>query len=170
LLQLLFALKPPALLLGLPVAKLILTLAPGLFLALSPKVALLIRQTRLLTPLAILIVDRLALLSIIATLVHAVVLPAPLACLTVLLGLLGSSLLFSYAALLIDLAPLLLRPPLILILLVLRATLLIGNAPLLQGLALLILSLLIKATAILLRLVLPLLVSNTALLFALPPL
>jgi hypothetical protein len=108
LLQLLFALKPPALLLGLPIAKLILTLAPGLFLTLSPKVPLLIRQTRLLTPLAILVVDRLALLSIVATLVHAVVLPAPLARLTVLLGLLGSSLLFSYPTLLIVLTSLLL--------------------------------------------------------------
>jgi hypothetical protein len=161
----LFALAPPALLLGLPATELTLTLAPGLFFALPPLVALLIRQSRLLTPLTILTVNRRALLSTIATLVDAVVLSTPLARLTVLLGLLRSSLLFRYATLLINLSPLLLGPQLILSAQALCPTLLIGNPPLLVEL-----TLLIQTPAILLRLILPLLFSNASLLFALSPL
>ena len=95
-----------------------------------------------------------------APLVNATALSIPLACLSVLLGLLSSSLFFGDATLLVNLSPLLLRPPLILIPLILSPTLLVGNAPLFQGLPLLILALLIEAAATLLRLILSLLFSN----------
>jgi hypothetical protein len=92
LLQLSFALAPPALSFGVPAAELILTLTPGLFFASAPFVSLLVRQARLLIPTA-LVVARLPLLVTIATRVAAA-LSFPLAPLIVLL-LLSSPLLFS---------------------------------------------------------------------------
>ncbi len=104
-----------------------------------------------------------------APLVNATALSIPLACLSVLLGLLSSSLFFGDATLLVNLSPLLLRPPLILIPLILCPTLLFGNTPLFQRLPLLILALRIKAAATLLHLILSLLFSS-ALRFCLSPL
>jgi hypothetical protein len=68
LLQLSFMFAPPALLLGVPRAKLILTLTPGLFLAPAPFITLLIRQADLLVPLPILTIADLAILFAAATL------------------------------------------------------------------------------------------------------
>ncbi len=93
-------------LLGLPIAELSLTLAPGLFLTLPPLAALLVRQSRLLVPLAALAIARLTVLNASASLVYAAALSIPLAPLIALLSLLSSSLLFSYATLFINLAPL----------------------------------------------------------------
>src|SRR5258706_11454702 len=117
--ELSFAFGPEALPLGLLIAKLILTLTPGLLFASAPFIALLIGQPGLLIPLAVLAVTRLALLVSVATLVNAAA--VPLSALIVLLLLLGSSLLFSEAALFVSL-PLLSRAPLLLILLILLAS------------------------------------------------
>ena len=84
-----FVFAPPALPLGIPEAKVILTLTPGLFFATAPFAALLIRQSALLIPPAVLVVARLTLLLTIATRVSA----RPLTPLTILL--LCSALLFS---------------------------------------------------------------------------
>jgi len=90
LLQLPFPLAPPTLPVSVPAAKLILTFTPGLFLATAPFVTLLIRQTRLLIPTAL--VPRLPLLIPIPALIAAA---RPLTRLIVLLLLLSSPLLFS---------------------------------------------------------------------------
>ena len=93
LLQLPFPLAPPALPVIVPAAELIFTLTPGLFLATAPFVALLIRQTPLLIPTA-LVVPRLPLLITIPALIYAA-LSFPLTRLTVLPLLLSAPLLFS---------------------------------------------------------------------------
>jgi len=103
-----------------------------------------------LVPLAVLVI-----LYPTVSLINAATLSIPLASLSALLSLLSSSLFFSYATLFINLTPLPLGPPLILITLilitlVLRPTLLLSNPPLFVSL-----TLLIKTTAILLCLILP---------------
>jgi hypothetical protein len=67
---------------------------------------LLIRESRLLVPLAVLVIQRPAFLYTIVTLINAAALSIPLASLSGLLSLLSSSLLISYATLIINLSPL----------------------------------------------------------------
>jgi len=67
---------------------------------------LLIRESRLLVPLAVLVIQRPAFLYTIVTLINAAALSIPLASLSGLLTLLSSSLLISYATLIINLSPL----------------------------------------------------------------
>ena len=71
-----------------------------------PKGPLLIREPRLLVPLAVLVIQRPAFLYTIVTLINAAALSIPLASLSGLLSLLSSSLLISYATLIINLSPL----------------------------------------------------------------
>jgi hypothetical protein len=118
LLQLLFALTPKALAFGFLGSQVVLTLTPGLLLATAPFVALLIGQSRLLRPPALVIVAGLALRVTIAALI-AVALSFPLAALVVELLLLRSTLLFAEPALLVCLSALLSQLTLLLLILLL---------------------------------------------------
>jgi hypothetical protein len=80
-----FALVPPLLVLGLTSAKLVLTLTPGLFLAVTPFIPLLIRKPCLLIPLAVVIVVVTGLAELVVTAPIIVALTIPLASLCVLL-------------------------------------------------------------------------------------
>jgi hypothetical protein len=91
----------PALSLRLPIAKVVLPLPPGLFLATPPVVSLLVRQ-----PASLVLIAPLAILSLLCAALFVTSLPVPLSPVVAWLLLARPPLLFTQAALLICLASL----------------------------------------------------------------